>query len=69
MSRLPVVDVVDWVAVRVTLMHLELKLQALCAQLFSSFRQLQRHSTPRWLQSPLLTREEIRREMADKFCL
>jgi hypothetical protein len=35
----------------------------------SSFRQLQRHSMPRRRQSPLLTREEIGRKMADKFCL
>jgi hypothetical protein len=31
----------------------------------SSFRQLQRHSTPRRRQSPVLGREEIGREMAD----
>jgi hypothetical protein len=58
--------VVDWFAVRVTPMHLGLKLQALFALLFC---QLQRRSTPRRRERPLLLREEIGREMADKFRL
>jgi hypothetical protein len=40
----------------------------LCTAL-SSFRQIQRRSTPRKRQSPLLAREEIGREMTGKFCL
>jgi hypothetical protein len=35
----------------------------------SFFCQLQRRYTPHRLQRPLLVRKEIRREMADKFCL
>jgi hypothetical protein len=51
---------IDWFCGRVAPMHLGLMPNAV-----SSFHQLQRRSTPRMRQRPLLAREEIGREMAD----
>jgi hypothetical protein len=56
---------VDWFAVRVTPMHLGLEATGPLCTALSPFRQLQRRSTPRKHQRPLLAREEIGREMAD----
>jgi hypothetical protein len=58
---------IDWFAVWVTPMHLGLKLQALCAPLLVP--SVNSRGTPCRCQRPLLAREEIRREMANKFCL